>query len=50
MNIGIIILAAGASKRMGQSKQLLKIGDETLIAHSTRIALSTGMKPVVVVL
>ncbi|HWA33143.1 MAG TPA: nucleotidyltransferase family protein [Cyclobacteriaceae bacterium] len=50
MNIGIIVLAAGASKRMGQSKQLLKVGDATLLQHSVQLALSTGMKPVIVVL
>jgi molybdenum cofactor cytidylyltransferase len=50
MNIGIVILAAGSSQRMGQSKQLLKIQDEPLIRRSVRVALSTGMKPVVVVL
>ncbi len=50
MNIGIIILAAGSSKRMGKSKQLLRIGNEMLIQRSVRIALSTSMKPVVIVL
>ncbi len=50
MNIAIIILAAGSSQRMGQSKQLLKVGDETLLQRSTRIALETGMHPIVVVL
>ena len=50
MNIGIIILAAGSSQRMVQSKQLLKIQDESLIQRTARVALLTGMKPVVAVL
>jgi molybdenum cofactor cytidylyltransferase len=50
MNIGIIILAAGSSTRMGQSKQLLKVQDDVLIVHAAKTALATGMTPVVVVL
>lgn len=47
---GIIILAAGASTRMGQAKQLLRIGGESLIQRAVKIALGTTFRPVVVVL
>jgi molybdenum cofactor cytidylyltransferase len=49
-NTGIVILAAGASTRMGQPKQLLRIGTESLLQRAIRIALSTPFRPVVVVL
>jgi molybdenum cofactor cytidylyltransferase len=47
---GIIILAAGASTRMGQAKQLLRIAGESLIQRAVKTALSTTFRPVVVVL
>jgi molybdenum cofactor cytidylyltransferase len=50
MKIGIIVLAAGSSTRMGESKQLLEVDGETLIARAARTAISSGMNPVVVVL
>jgi molybdenum cofactor cytidylyltransferase len=48
--IGIIILAAGSSSRMGQPKQLLRYEGETLLRRAVRAALETGYRPVVVVL
>ena len=45
-----IILAAGASTRLGQPKQLVRLGSETLLERSVRIALDAGCYPVVVVL
>lgn len=50
MSVGVVILAAGSSSRMGQSKQLLQIGNESLLTHSTRIALHAGASKVIVVL
>jgi molybdenum cofactor cytidylyltransferase len=47
---GIIILAAGASTRMGQPKQQLKFGDETLLQRAVRTALDTMAASVIVVL
>lgn len=47
---GIIILAAGASTRMGQAKQLLRIGGESLIQRAVKTALGTIFRPIVVVL
>ena len=39
---GAIVLAAGASGRLGRSKQLLRVDGETLIHRAARLALSTG--------
>jgi molybdenum cofactor cytidylyltransferase len=50
MNIAVILLAAGSSSRLGQSKQLLKIGTETLLEHSAKAALDSGASKVIVVL
>lgn len=47
---GIILLAAGASTRMGQAKQLLRIAGESLIQRAVKTALGTTFRPVVVVL
>lgn len=48
--VGIIILAAGASTRMGQPKQLLEFRGETLIRRVVKTALATECRPIVVVL
>ena len=48
--IAIVLLAAGASTRLGQPKQLLKFGEKTLLEKITEVALSTGCQPVVIVL
>ncbi|MDI3253212.1 MAG: nucleotidyltransferase family protein [Bacillota bacterium] len=45
-----IVLAAGASARLGQPKQLLQLHGETLLHRSARLALEAGASPVVVVL
>ena len=49
-SICIIVLAAGASSRMGEPKQLLKFEGETLLRRAARAALETRSHPVVVVL
>jgi len=49
-SICIIVLAAGASSRMDQPKQLLRFEGETLLRRAVRAALETRSGPVVVVL
>ncbi|HKC63080.1 MAG TPA: nucleotidyltransferase family protein [Pyrinomonadaceae bacterium] len=49
-SIGIIILAAGASSRMGEPKQLLPFRGESLLRRAVRAALETECHPLVVVL
>ena len=47
-NISIIILAAGASTRLGTPKQLLKFEDKTLLTRIAETALSTDYPTIVV--
>lgn len=48
--IGLIILAAGASVRMGKPKQLLEFNGETLLQRAIQTALDSECRPIVVVL
>ena len=50
LNIGIILLAAGSSSRMGQSKQMLNIEGVHLLLRSTNQAIKSEAKKVIVVL
>lgn len=50
LRFGAIILAAGASTRMGSPKQLLLLDGQPLIVHAAEAALGGGAWPVVVVL
>ena len=47
--ISAIVLAAGASRRLGEPKQLARIGDETLLHRAVSIAISASLRPVLVV-
>jgi molybdenum cofactor cytidylyltransferase len=47
--VAAIVLAAGASRRLGQPKQLLMLDGETLLARSVRLAGEAGAAPVLVV-
>ena len=49
-NVGIIILAAGASTRMGSPKQLLFYQGESLINHTIKNAIASICDPVILVL
>jgi len=50
MPVAAIVLAAGASRRLGQPKQLLMHDAETLLERAIRLAHEAGTSPVVVVL
>jgi molybdenum cofactor cytidylyltransferase len=45
-----VVLAAGASTRLGQAKQLIRIDGETLLRRTARFAVEAGCSPVLVVL
>jgi molybdenum cofactor cytidylyltransferase len=50
MSIGAIILAAGASRRLGRAKQLVEFEGEMLLARAVRLVREAGLLDVVVVL
>jgi molybdenum cofactor cytidylyltransferase len=50
MPLAAIILAAGASRRLGHPKQLVKFGGETLLERAIRLAAEGGASPVITVL
>jgi molybdenum cofactor cytidylyltransferase len=50
INVAAVILAAGASRRLGRPKQLLEYQGETLVARAVRIAGEAGLNPAIVVL
>ena len=47
--IGAVVLAAGASTRMGRPKQLLQFGGEAMLRRAASVTLKAGCRPVVVV-
>lgn len=48
-SVAAVVLAAGASRRLGQPKQLLILDGETLLARSVRLAFEAGVAQVLVV-
>jgi molybdenum cofactor cytidylyltransferase len=50
MNLATVILAAGASKRMGMPKQILPIGNKTMIKHIIDEVLELETYPITVVI
>jgi CTP:molybdopterin cytidylyltransferase MocA len=50
MPVAALVLAAGSSRRLGQPKQLLLHGGETLLARAIRLATDAGANPVIAVL
>jgi molybdenum cofactor cytidylyltransferase len=48
--IGVVILAAGDSSRLGTPKQLVALGDDTLLGRAARTALASRADRVVIVL
>ena len=49
MTVAAVVLAAGASRRLGRPKQTVVLGGETLVARAVRIAFEAGLSPVIVV-
>ncbi len=49
-NIGVVILAAGSSSRLGQPKQLLEFQNKTLLQHMIDTVMPFNFKPAVLVL
>lgn len=50
MSIAAVVLAAGASRRLGRPKQTLVLNAETLLDRAVRVANESGLSPVIVVL
>jgi len=50
MTVAAIILAAGASRRLGHPKQLVEYGGKTLLEHALSAAKEAGAVPVLAVL
>jgi molybdenum cofactor cytidylyltransferase len=50
MSVGLILLAAGNSSRMGSSKQLLVYHGKTLLHRAAEAGVDSGCSPVIVVL
>lgn len=48
--IGVVVLAAGASRRLPGPKQMLRFRGTTLLRHAAQTAVAAGAGPVVVVL
>ena len=49
-NIGIVILAAGSSSRLGKPKQLLQHNNKNLLQHTINAAVNSDADPIIVVL
>lgn len=50
MSIAAVVLAAGASRRLGRPKQTVEINGETLLARAVRIAREAELSPVIAVI
>jgi molybdenum cofactor cytidylyltransferase len=50
VSIAAVVLAAGGSTRLGEPKQLVRLGRENLLERAVRVAREAGCEPVVVVL
>lgn len=48
-NVAAIVLAAGASTRMGRPKQLIEFRGKPLVVHEVDVVIEAGAQPVVVV-
>ena len=50
MRVTGVVLAAGASSRLGEPKQLVEVGGERLLERTVRVAREAGLESIVVVL
>lgn len=48
--VSAVLLAAGSAKRMGQTKQLLPLGDRSVIEHCVSTIIASGVTDIIVVL
>lgn len=48
--VGLILLAAGESRRMGTPKQLIQYKGRSLIRHAVEVAIASSCQPIIVVL
>ena len=49
MNVAAVLLAAGASRRLGQSKQTVVLGGETLLRRAVQVAQQAKLLPILVI-
>ena len=49
MNVAAIVLAAGASRRLGHPKQDILIAGETLLQRAVRLAREASLSPIIVI-
>lgn len=49
MRVAGVVLAAGASRRLGRPKQLVRVAGEALVRRAARAAAEAGLAPVLVV-
>jgi len=49
VTVAAVVLAAGASRRLGRAKQSVEIGGKTLLERAVRVAVEAGLEPVIVV-
>jgi molybdenum cofactor cytidylyltransferase len=49
LSVAGIVLAAGASRRLGEPKQLVFLGGETLLERAARVVREAGLNPIYVV-
>ena len=47
--VGVLLLAAGSSTRMGENKMLMEIDGDTVLRRAAKTAVAAGLDPVVVV-
>ncbi len=50
VSVAAVVLAAGASRRLGRPKQKVVLGTETLLQRAVRVAQQAGLGPVLVIL